>query len=50
MEKSNPLKDPLKVEKDKPVRNVVRFWLIALSLIIVGLLLFTFIIGFPALK
>jgi hypothetical protein len=38
MDKNNPLKEPLKIEKDAPVRNVLRFWLIALSLVVVGLI------------
>ena len=37
MDKNNPLKEPLKVEKDAPARNVARFWLIALALVVVGL-------------
>jgi hypothetical protein len=45
MDKNNPLKEPLKVEKDAPVRNVVRFWLIALTLTIVGLLVIGLIFG-----
>lgn len=45
MDKNNPLKEPLKIEKNAPVRNVVRFWLIALALIIVGLLVISLIFG-----
>jgi hypothetical protein len=45
MDKRNPLKEPLKVEKDAPARNVVRFWLIALTLTVVGLLILTLIFG-----
>ena len=45
MEKNNPLKEPLKVEKDAPVRNVARFWLIALVLTVVGLLVIGLIFG-----
>ena len=39
MDKNNPLKEPLKVEKNAPVRNVLRFWLIALAVTIAGLLI-----------
>jgi hypothetical protein len=35
----------LKVEKNAPARNVVRFWLIALTLTIAGLLVFGLIFG-----
>ena len=45
MEKNSPLKEPLKVEKDAPVRNVVRFWLIAVVLTVVGLLVIGLIFG-----
>ena len=45
MDKNNPLKEPLEIEKDKPARNVVLFWLIALSLVIVGLLIIGLIFG-----
>ncbi|HZG54653.1 MAG TPA: hypothetical protein VEZ40_21300 [Pyrinomonadaceae bacterium] len=45
MEEDNPLKEPLKVEKDAPVRNVVRFWVIAIALTVVGLLVFGLIFG-----
>jgi hypothetical protein len=45
LDKNNPLKEPLQVEKDAPVRNVFRFWLIALTLTIVGLLVFGLIFG-----
>jgi hypothetical protein len=45
LDKNNPLKEPLQVEKDAPVRNVARFWLIALTLTIVGLLVFGLIFG-----
>jgi hypothetical protein len=45
MDKNNPLKEPLKIEKDAPARNVVRFWLIALGLTIVGLLVLALIFG-----
>jgi hypothetical protein len=45
LDKHNPLKEPLKVEKDAPVRNVVRFWLIALTLTVVGLLVIGLIFG-----
>ncbi len=45
MDKNNPVKEPLKVEKDAPARNVMRFWLIALTLIVVGLLVFGLLFG-----
>ena len=45
MDKNNPLKEPLKIEKDAPVRNVVRFWVIALTLVVVGLLVTGLIFG-----
>lgn len=45
MDKNNPLKEPLKVEKNAPARNVARFWLIALVLIVVGLLVISLIFG-----
>ena len=45
MDKNNPLKEPLQIEKNAPVRNVVRFWLIALALIVVGLLVIGLIFG-----
>jgi hypothetical protein len=45
MDKNNPLREPLKVEKDAPVRNVVRFWLIALVLTIVGLAVIGLVFG-----
>ena len=45
MDKNNPLKEPLQVEKNAPVRNVVRFWAITLVLIIVGLLVIGLIFG-----
>lgn len=45
MDKNNPLKEPLKVEKDAPVRNVARFWLIALVLTVVGLFIIALIFG-----
>ena len=45
LDKNNPLKEPLKIEKEAPVRNVVRFWLIALTLTVVGLLVFGIIFG-----
>jgi|GEM_PF-2325936 len=45
MDKNNPLKEPLKVEKDAPARNVVRFWLIALVLTVMGLLIIGLIFG-----
>ncbi|HEY9401086.1 MAG TPA: hypothetical protein VIQ24_00235 [Pyrinomonadaceae bacterium] len=40
MDKNNPLKEPWKIEKDAPVRNVARFWLIELTLTVVSLLVF----------
>ncbi|HEY0098943.1 MAG TPA: hypothetical protein VGB76_08305 [Pyrinomonadaceae bacterium] len=45
MDKNNSLKEPLQVEKNAPVRNVVRFWFIALALIIIGLLIIGLIFG-----
>ncbi|HEY1403676.1 MAG TPA: hypothetical protein VGB05_06080 [Pyrinomonadaceae bacterium] len=45
MDKNNPLKEPLKVEKNAPARNVVRFWLIALTLTVVGLIVVGLIFG-----
>ncbi len=45
MDKNNPLKEPLKIEKDAPARNVVRFWLIVLTLVVVGLLVIGVIFG-----
>ena len=45
MDKNNPLKEPLKVEKNAPARNVARFWLIALVLVVVGLLVSGLIFG-----
>ena len=45
MDKNNPLKEPLQVEKDAPVRNVVRFWLIALTVTVVGLLVIGLLFG-----
>ena len=45
MEKNNPLREPLKVEKNAPVRNVVRFWLIAFAVVIVGLIIIGLIFG-----
>jgi plastocyanin domain-containing protein len=45
LDKNNPLKEPLKVEKDAPVRNVLRFWLIALTVTVVGLLVIGLIFG-----
>ncbi|HEX8423422.1 MAG TPA: hypothetical protein VF634_08425 [Pyrinomonadaceae bacterium] len=45
MDKNNPLKEPLKVEKNAPVRNVVRFWLIALAVAVVAVIVFSLIFG-----
>lgn len=45
MDKNNPLKDPLRVEKDKPERNVVRFWIIALVLAVSAVVILSFIFG-----
>ncbi|HYG10607.1 MAG TPA: hypothetical protein VD835_11705 [Pyrinomonadaceae bacterium] len=45
MDQNNPLKEPLKVEKNAPVRNVFRFWLIALTVVIVGLIVIALIFG-----
>ncbi|HEX8636302.1 MAG TPA: hypothetical protein VF703_19430 [Pyrinomonadaceae bacterium] len=45
MDNNNPLKEPLKVEKNAPVRNVVRFWALALALTVAGLLVFGLIFG-----
>ncbi len=45
MDKNNPLKEPLKVEKNAPARNVMRFWLIALALVGGGLLVFGLLFG-----
>jgi hypothetical protein len=45
MDKNNPLKEPLKVEKDAPSRNVVRFWIIALVLAVVAVLVYGLIFG-----
>ncbi|HEX8131752.1 MAG TPA: hypothetical protein VF527_21835 [Pyrinomonadaceae bacterium] len=45
MDKNNPFKEPLKVEKNAPMRNVVRFWVIALGLVILGLTVFGLIFG-----
>jgi uncharacterized membrane protein YdbT with pleckstrin-like domain len=45
LDKNNPLKEPLKVEKNAPVRNVFRFWLIALTVVIVGLTVIALIFG-----
>jgi hypothetical protein len=45
LDENNPLKEPLNVEKNAPVRNVARFWLIALVLTVVGLLVIGLIFG-----
>jgi hypothetical protein len=45
MDKNNPLKEPLKMEKNAPARNVARFWLIALAVTVVGLLVIGLIFG-----
>jgi hypothetical protein len=45
MDKNNPLKEPLNVEKNAAGRNVLRFWLIALVLVVVGLLVSGLIFG-----
>jgi hypothetical protein len=45
MDKNNPVKEPLKVEKHAPVRNVVRFWVIALVLAVVAVLVYGLIFG-----
>jgi hypothetical protein len=45
MDKNNPLKEPLNVEKNAPARNVFRFWLIVLALVVGGLLVSGLIFG-----
>lgn len=45
MDKNNPLREPLKVEKNAPVRNVVRFRIIARVLAVVAVLVYGLIFG-----
>lgn len=45
MDKNNPAREPLKIEKNAPARNVARFWLIALAVTVVGLVVISLIFG-----